>query len=77
MGDDDLYVMINAFWQDLDFTIQQGALNDWHRIIDTARNAPEDILEPGRNESLSSMRYKVAARSIVVLVRCRSDEVET
>lgn len=23
-GDDDLYVMINAWWQDLEFTLQEG-----------------------------------------------------
>ena len=77
IADDDLYVMINAFWQDLDFTIQEGAPNDWHRIIDTAHNAPEEISDANCGEPLSSISYKVAARSIVVLVRFRSGKAET
>jgi len=76
VGDDDLYVMINAFWQDLDFIVQEGAVEEWLRVIDTSRSAPEDISEPERRESLSSIRYKVAARSVVVLMRSRSDKVK-
>ena len=45
-------------------------------MIDTSRSAPEDISEPDHGESLSSIRYKVAARSVVVLVRRRSDKVK-
>ena len=67
--------MINAFWQDLDFIVQEGTAEEWLRVIDTSRNTPEDISEPDRGESLSSISYKVAARSIVVLVRSRSDKV--
>jgi isoamylase len=75
--DDDLYVMINAFWQDLNFIVQEGAAENWLRVIDTSRNAPDDISKPEHLETLSSIRYKVAARSVVVLVRRRSDKVET
>ncbi|MGD0291670.1 MAG: isoamylase [Candidatus Binataceae bacterium] len=76
VGDDDLYVMINAFWQNLDFVVQEGTAEEWLRVIDTSRSAPEDISEPERRESLSSIRYKVAARSVVVLMRSRSDKVK-
>ena len=75
VGDDDLYVMINAFWQDLDFIVQEGAAEEWLRVIDTSRNTPEDISEADRGASLSSIRYKVAARSIVVLVGSRPDKL--
>ena len=76
VGDNDLYVMINAFWQDLDFIVQEGAAEEWLRVIDTSRNTPEDISEPDRGESRSSIRYKVAARSVVVLMRSRADKVK-
>jgi isoamylase len=69
--DDDLYVMINAFWQDLDFTVQEGAVEDWLRVIDTSRNSPEDIVEPDSGQPLSSINYKLSARSVAVLVRRR------
>ncbi|MGO9062112.1 MAG: glycogen debranching protein [Candidatus Binataceae bacterium] len=71
--DDDLYVMVNAFWEELEFVVQEGAAEDWLRVIDTSRNPPEDISEADGGESLSSIRYKVAARSVVVLVRSWSD----
>ena len=71
--DDDLYVMVNAFWKDLEFVVQEGAAEDWLRVIDTSHSSPEDISEPDRGQPLSSIRYKVAARSVVVLVRSRSD----
>jgi len=74
--DDDLYVMVNAFWEDLEFVLQEGAAEGWLRVIDTSRNSPEDISEPDQGESLSSIRYKVAARSIVVLLRSRSNQVK-
>jgi hypothetical protein len=70
-------VMVNTFWQDLDFIVQEGAVEDWLKAIDTSRSAPEDISETDHGESLSSVRYKVAARSVVVLMRPRRDKAET
>ncbi len=69
LSDADLYVMINAYWEDLDFTIQEGQAAQWRRVVDTSLDTPADILEPGREERLSSLRYKVGARSVVVLTR--------
>ncbi|HEB56100.1 MAG TPA: glycogen-debranching protein [Gammaproteobacteria bacterium] len=66
--DRDIYVMINAWWEDLIFTVQEGAANNWHRIIDTARDSPHDIIEERQALPLQSMDYPVEARSVVVLV---------
>jgi isoamylase len=66
-GDDDIYVMINAYWQELQFQIQEGALEDWVRIVDTALPAPDDFSESGL--PLQQTTYQVAPRSIVVLLR--------
>jgi len=68
-GDQDIYVMINAYWQDLDFTIQEGTFDEWHRVADTSLESPSDIIEPSEEESLKNLHYKVKARSIVVLIR--------
>jgi glycogen operon protein len=76
VGDDDLYVMINAFWEDLDFVVQEGAAKEWLCVIDTSRSTPKEISEPDRGEPLSSISYKVAARSVVVLMRSRSDNIK-
>jgi glycogen operon protein len=66
-GDDDIYVMINAYWETLRFQIQEGAPQDWVRIVDTALPAPDDFSEFGL--PIQQSTYRVAPRSIVVLVR--------
>jgi len=67
--DRDIYVMINAYWEDLNFRIQEGEARDWRRVVDTSRPTPLDVLEVGREEPLSSLDYEVTARSVVVLLR--------
>jgi glycogen operon protein len=65
--DNDLYVLINANWKDVDFAIQEGA--GWKRVIDTSRPGPQDILDPGHEEPIGDSRYRVKARSVVVLIK--------
>jgi glycogen operon protein len=67
--DDDLYVMVNAYWQDLVFRIQEGVPGPWRRVVDTSLDSPSDIVEPGEEALLASLDYSVGSRSIVVLVR--------
>jgi isoamylase len=47
-GDDDIYVMINAYWEPLEFHIQEGAAHEWRRVVDTALPNPDDfsVFEP-------------------------------
>jgi len=66
-ADDDIYVMINAYWQELHFQIQEGSHHDWVRIVDTALPTPDDFSEFG--SVLQEATYRVAPRSIVVLIR--------
>jgi glycogen operon protein len=68
--DDDIYVMINAYWQERQFQIQEGTPQDWARVVDTALPSPEDFSDPGL--PLRQLTYQVAPRSIVVLVRKRT-----
>jgi len=68
-ADDDIYVMINAYWQELQFQIQEGAPQDWIRIVDTGLPSPDDFSEYGL--PLQQSIYRVAPRSIVVLVRAK------
>jgi len=69
--DDDLYVMINAYWEDLAFTIQDGPANHWRRVIDTSLDSPLDFVEPGTVLPITAQRSIVNARSIVVLLRSK------
>jgi glycogen operon protein len=68
-GDDDLYVLVNGYWETLDFTVQDGAPGEWRRVVDTGRDSPDDIREPGGEVPLTSARYPAAPRSVVVLIR--------
>ena len=70
-GDDDIYVMINAYWEELEFQIQEGTA-DWKRIVDTALPSPGDFSEHGL--PFESAKYGVAPRSIVVLLRPRKSD---
>jgi isoamylase len=69
LGDNDLYVLINAYWEDLIFTIQEGRAEEWRSVVDTSLSSPEDIAEEGRGSFLSSLHRVVKARSVVVLLR--------
>jgi isoamylase len=67
--DTDIYVMINAYWEDLAFAIQEGEARQWRRVIDTSLESPADFCEPGEEIRLTSADYIVGARSVVVLTR--------
>jgi len=68
-GDRDIYVMVNAFWEPLNFAIQEGAANEWLRVIDTALDSPLDFSVAGNEPRLGPMEYAVQPRSVVVLLR--------
>ena len=68
-NDADIYAMINAWNEDLTFTIQEGVPGSWCRLIDTALPSPEDICEPGERVPVVGLQYTVKARSVVVLLR--------
>jgi FMN phosphatase YigB (HAD superfamily) len=52
------FAAFNAFWEPVRFHIQEG--KNWKRMVDTSR---QDIVE----ESVSSLDYQLAPRSVVVL----------
>jgi glycogen operon protein len=66
-NDDDIYVMINAYWEALMFAVQEGTAREWVRIVDTTLASPEDFSD--RGEPLKAASYLVAPRSVVVLLR--------
>jgi isoamylase len=67
--DNDIYVMINAYWEALRFRIQEGEPRNWLRIVDTDLASPADFSDNGL--PLQSRIYEVAPRSVVVLVRTK------
>jgi glycogen operon protein len=73
-GDGDLYVMVNAYWEELIFLIQEGEASAWRRVVDTSLPSPDDIAEPGCEPALSGLQYRVGPRSVVVLYRAPGGE---
>jgi isoamylase len=68
-NDNDIYVMINAYWQALTFAVQEGEPQEWFRVVDTSLATPRDICQSGTEQRLQSLNYSVGPRSTVVLVR--------
>jgi glycogen operon protein len=65
--------MINAYWENLQFQIQEGTASEWRRIVDTALPTPNDFSNTG--ELLETLSYPVAPRSVVVLLRLSGGRV--
>jgi glycogen operon protein len=69
--DDDIYVMINACPQMLPFTMAEGIIGDWRRVIDTSLPSPEDICQPGDERPLHAEVYELPGHAIAVFTRRR------
>ena len=63
--------MINAFWGELEFTLQEGRPGEWLRVVDTSLPSPHDIADAGSEVPVEGLAYRVQPRSVVVLERMR------
>jgi isoamylase len=68
-NDADLYVMINAYWDSVQFTIGEGTPEAWRTIVDTSKASPNDIIDEATAKPLGNLFYTLGPRSIVVLTR--------
>ncbi|MBT8227804.1 MAG: glycogen debranching protein GlgX [Dactylosporangium sp.] len=69
VGDDpDLHIMMNMYWEPLDFETTQIPGRRWARALDTSLPAGQDIVEPGAEQAVDGDTYRVAGRSVAVLV---------
>lgn len=67
-GADDIHVMLNMYWENLDFEIPSSEGREWYKVIDTAESSPMDIVEPGKETLVSGNVCLVKDRSVVVLI---------
>lgn len=67
-GSGDIHVMLNMYWDALEFEIPPVEGRRWYKVLDTAQPSPMDIVEPGQEILVSSNVYSVQGRSVVVLV---------
>jgi isoamylase len=67
--DDDIHVMYNAYWGDLEFELPPRPDGSaWLRVIDTGLPSPDDIVDERKAEPVVGSTYRVGARSVVLLI---------
>ena len=64
----DIHVMMNMYWEALDFALPTVEGRVWCRAVDTSLSSPVDIVEPGHEVPLDTASYRVDGRCVVVLV---------
>jgi glycogen operon protein len=67
-GEADIHVMLNMFWDSLDFEIPPVRGRRWFKVVDTAEPSPRDIVEPRNEVEVPGKVCAVQGRSVVVLV---------
>lgn len=66
IGDNDIYVILNSYWEDLEFEIPVVKNKKWYKVVDTYRESPYDFLD--EPEILKQKKLKVNSRSTVILI---------
>ena len=67
-GEADLHVMMNMFWEPLDFEVPVDPRRTWHIVVDTFAASPHDIVDHDRHAPFGRSLCTVRERSIVILV---------
>jgi glycogen operon protein len=67
-AEEDIHVMMNMYWEPLEFEVPQIKNRNWYRVVDTFLPALEDIAEKGEEVRINGNKYLVSGRSVVVLV---------
>jgi len=66
-GDPDMHIIMNMYWDDLEFEVPVLSGRKWYKAIDTDQESPNDFPETGSEAPCTGGTLKVAARSLVVL----------
>ncbi len=67
-ADEQLHVMMNAYWKELEFEIPRlDKKKQWNRIIDTFQSPPHDFYPIPQSQPVDDHIIKVAPRAIVLL----------
>jgi isoamylase len=67
-GAPDLHVMMNMYWQRLEFEVPQAESRRWRVAIDTFEDSPRDFPDESDRVVVSDRVVPVLGRSIVVLI---------
>ena len=66
-GEPDLHVMMNMYWEPLDFQVPGDPERAWRLALDTLQPSPNDIFEPGQRPDFPHQTCTVQPHSIVML----------
>jgi isoamylase len=61
------HLLLNAYWEPLEFELPRLESGTWRRWIDTSLDSPRDIVSWERALPLTCTKYRVADRSVVIL----------
>ena len=61
-GSADLHVMMNMYWEALDFDIPVDPQREWHLVIDTSAESPGDIVDLDRAAPYTGYRWSCSAQ---------------
>lgn len=64
----DIHVMLNMYWEKLDFEIPPIKKRKWHVAVNTFEDSPNDILKDGYESCVIGDHFIVRERSIVVFI---------
>lgn len=67
-GHADIHIMLNMYWENLEFEIPLLQDRRWYKVVDTAEPSPSDIVEKGKEPTVDGHTYYVKNRSVVVLI---------
>jgi glycogen operon protein len=69
-GEDvEFHLMLNAYWEPLEFELPNPTRTaGWQRWVDTGFESPEDIMPGGKAPIVNGRTYRVADRSVVMLI---------
>ncbi|MCF8167971.1 MAG: glycogen debranching protein GlgX [Rhodoferax sp.] len=76
-AESDILVIMNMYWEPIGFELPQVEGFPWYRAVDTSKESPYDILEPGNEELTSQISYVAQGRSIAVFITKVSDPAKS
>ena len=65
-GEEDVHVLLNMYWDPLDFDLPPVEGRQWHLAVDTAEPPPLDASEPGQEKLIAGNSLRAQGRSVVL-----------
>jgi isoamylase len=67
------YLILNAYWQPLEFELPAAPFGKWRRWIDTSLESPNDIVNWTEAPEVTGNQYRASDRSVVMLYASDKD----